>query len=164
MNIEFTLNGSSVNVDVPANTTLLTLLRDHLGLTGTKNGCEIGECGACSTLVNGRVVNACLLLAPQVGGCEVVTIEGVHAPGGGPNDLQQAFLEFGATQCGFCIPGLVLAAEALLERDLNPSRDTIRDAISGNLCRCNGYQQVVDLIEVTAQRRRIAARHEENTP
>jgi aerobic-type carbon monoxide dehydrogenase small subunit (CoxS/CutS family) len=156
MHIKFTLNGEPIEVDVPARTTLLHLLRDHLGLTGTKTGCEIGECGVCSVLVDDRVVNACLLLAPQVGGCTVTTIEGIHGPDGGPSDLQSAFLEFGATQCGYCIPGLVLAAESLLRRNPNPSRAEIRAAIAGNLCRCTGYQQIVDLIEATARQRRGA--------
>ncbi|MCL7453022.1 MAG: (2Fe-2S)-binding protein [Anaerolineae bacterium] len=154
MKIEFTLNGEPVHVEAPASITLLHLLREHLGLTGSKPGCEVGECGACSVMLDGRVVNSCQLLAPQVAGREVVTIEGIHAPGGGPNDLQLAFLEFGAVQCGYCTPGMVVAAEAFLARHPKPSRAEIREAISGNLCRCTGYQQIVDAVEATAARRR----------
>lgn len=158
MRVAFSLNGAPVAVDVPVTATLLQVLREHLGLTGTKPGCEIGECGACSVLVNGQVVNACLLLAPQVGGAEVVTVEGLAGPDDDLHDLQRAFLEFGATQCGYCVPGMILAAEALLRRTLSPTRDEIRDAIAGNLCRCTGYQQIIDLIEAVAQRRRAATR------
>ncbi|MGD8627028.1 MAG: (2Fe-2S)-binding protein [Anaerolineae bacterium] len=153
MKITFTLNGRQVAVEVPAGTSLLHLLREHLGLTGSKPGCEIGECGACSVILDGRVVNACQLLAPQVDGREVITIEGIDDGGGGPSDLQLAFLEFGAVQCGYCTPGMVMAAEAFLAGHLNPTRDEIRVAISGNLCRCTGYQQIVDAIEATAARR-----------
>jgi carbon-monoxide dehydrogenase small subunit len=154
MKISFTLNGNPVQVEAPAGTTLLQLLREHLGLTGPKPGCEIGECGACSVILDGRVVNSCQLLAPQVDGREVTTIEGIHAPDGGPSDLQQAFLDFGAVQCGYCTPGMVVAAEAFLARCPSPSREEIRVAISGNLCRCTGYQQIVDAIEATAASRR----------
>jgi carbon-monoxide dehydrogenase small subunit len=153
MKIEFTLNGNSVEVETPADTTLLHLLREHLGLTGSKPGCEIGECGACSVILDGRVVNSCQLLVPQVHNREVITIEGIHAADGGPNDLQLNLLEFGAVQCGYCTPGMVVAAEAFLARHPQPTRAEIREAISGNLCRCTGYQQIVDAIEATAVRR-----------
>jgi carbon-monoxide dehydrogenase small subunit len=155
MKIGFHLNGAGVEADVPADTTLLDLLRDTFGLTGAKPGCEIGECGACSVLLDGNLVNACLLLAPQVQGCQVVTIEGVQDGQGGPNDLQQALLDAGAVQCGYCTPGMVLAGEALLAGEAAPTRQAIREAISGNLCRCTGYQQIVEAIEQTAQRRRV---------
>ena len=154
MKIEFILNGKPVQVEAPASTTLLHLLREHLGLTGAKPGCEVGECGACSVILDGLAVNSCQLLAPQVEGREVVTIEGIRGPDGGPNDLQLAFLEFGAVQCGYCTPGMVVAAEAFLDRHPNPTRAEIREAISGNLCRCTGYQQIVDAVEATAVRRR----------
>jgi carbon-monoxide dehydrogenase small subunit len=153
MLIEFVLNGQSVAVDAPPDITLLDLLRDYVGLLGTKEACRIGECGACSVILDGRLVNSCLVLAPQVGGREVTTIEGVRAPDGGPNDLQENFIEYGAVQCGFCIPGMVLAGEALLMRNPQPTREEIRKAISGNLCRCTGYQQIVDAIEATALER-----------
>ena len=154
MRIAFTLNERAVELEAPANVTLLQLLREYLGLTGSKPGCEIGECGACSVILDGRVVNSCQLLAPQVQGRSVVTIEGLSAPDGGPSDLQQAFVEYGAVQCGYCTPGMVVAAQAFLNRNPDPSRDEIRAAIAGNLCRCTGYQQIVDAVEATAARRR----------
>ena len=157
MKIEFTLNGKPCSVEAPADINLLHLLRDYVGLTGTKEGCGVGECGACSVLLDGKLVNSCLVLAPQAGGRTVVTIEGVRAADGGPNDLQKNFIDHGAVQCGYCIPGMVLAGEALLAKKLNPSRADIREAIAGNLCRCTGYQQIVDAIEATADARREAA-------
>jgi carbon-monoxide dehydrogenase small subunit len=156
MNIAFTLNGQPVSVEAPADINLLHLLRDYLGLTGTKEGCSVGECGACSVLLDGQLVNSCLVLAPQAGGRNVVTIEGVRGPDGGANDMQENFIDHGAVQCGYCIPGMVLAGEALLAKTLSPSRAEIREAIAGNLCRCTGYQQMVDAIEATAIQRRAA--------
>jgi carbon-monoxide dehydrogenase small subunit len=153
MKIEFTLNGQQVAVEAPASHTLLQVLRDQLGLTGSKPGCEIGECGACSVLLDGRVVNACLTLAPQVAGRTLVTVEGVHAPDGGPNDLQRALVEHGAVQCGYCTPGIVMAGEGLLARTLTPTREEIQTAIAGNLCRCTGYHQIVAAIQATAAQR-----------
>jgi aerobic carbon-monoxide dehydrogenase small subunit len=158
MKITFTLNGRSTSVDIAADVNLLALLRDTLGLTGTKCGCEIGECGACSVLLDGEVVNSCLVLAPQVQDRQVVTIEGIRGPDGGPNDLQDAFIEAGAVQCGFCTPGMIVAATALLQKHAQPSREAIIEGISGNLCRCTGYQQIVDAIELTARRRAENAR------
>jgi aerobic-type carbon monoxide dehydrogenase small subunit (CoxS/CutS family) len=151
--LSFTLNGHPVQVTVPPDTTLLSVLRDHLGLTGTKEGCGIGECGACSVLLDGRLVNSCLTLAAQAAGRSVVTIEGVANPDGSPSDLQEAFIQSGAVQCGFCTPGMILAGEAILSANPRPSRLEIREAIAGNLCRCTGYQQIVDAIQVTATRR-----------
>ena len=153
MKIEFTLNGTRVSVDAPADSTLLTVLRDHLNMTGTKEGCGVGECGACSVLLDGRLVNSCLVLAAQAGGRQVVTIEGIRSPDGGPNDLQRAFIDYGAVQCGYCIPGMVLAGEALLAANPKPTRTEIRQAIAGNLCRCTGYQQIVDAIQAAARLR-----------
>ena len=126
MKIVFTLNGSRVEVEAPSNTTLLYLLREHLGLTGPKVGCEVGECGACAVLLDGQVVNSCQLLAPQAGGRSVTTIEGIRAADGGPNDMQLAFQEFGAVQCGYCTPGMVMAAEGLLAQNADPTREEIR--------------------------------------
>jgi carbon-monoxide dehydrogenase small subunit len=156
MLIEFTLNHKPVAVEAPPDITLLTLLRDYLNLTGVKEGCSVGECGACSVIMDGRLVNSCLVLAPQVGGSEVITIEGIHAADGGPNDMQENFITHGAVQCGICIPGMVVAGEALLMQTLNPTRTEIRTALAGNLCRCTGYQQIVDAIEATAMQRRSA--------
>lgn len=153
MLLEFILNDREVAVNAPPDITLLTLLRDYLGLTGTKKNCEIGECGVCSVILDGSLVNSCMVLAPQVGGREVITIEGICGPDGTPNDLQENFIEYGAVQCGYCIPGMVLAGEALLRHNPQPTRADIREAISGNLCRCTGYQQIVDAIEATARGR-----------
>src|SRR5512135_1092147 len=153
MRIEFTLNGELVATDAPADITLLHLLRDYLNLTGTKEGCAVGECGACSVLLDGRLVNSCLVLAPQAAGRRVTTIEGIRGADGGPDDLQQAFIDCGAVQCGYCTPGMILAGEALLAAVPHPTRAQIREAIAGNLCRCTGYQQIVDAIEATANLR-----------
>jgi carbon-monoxide dehydrogenase small subunit len=150
MQIEFSLNHQPITVEIPPDISLLTLLRDHLHLTGTKEGCEVGECGACSVILDGQVVNSCMVLAPQVAGRELTTIEGIHGPDGGPNDLQENFIDYGAVQCGFCIPGMVISAEALLKNNPRPSRTEIRLALAGNLCRCTGYQQIIEAIEATA--------------
>jgi len=155
MQIEFTLNHKPVAVEAPADITLLTLLRDYLNLTGSKEGCSVGECGACSVIMDGRLVNSCLVLAPQAGGSEIITIEGIRGPDGGPNDMQENFITYGAVQCGICIPGMVIAGEALLMQNPNPTRTEIRTALAGNLCRCTGYQQIVDAIEATAKGRRV---------
>lgn len=157
MHLTFTLNGEPVTIAAPAHITLLRLLRDYLRLTGTKEGCDIGECGACSVLVDGQVVAACLTLAPQVSGRTVTTIEGLRNADGGLTDIQQAFVWAGAVQCGYCIPGLVIATAALLHENPTPTRTAIREAIGGNLCRCTGYQQIVDAIEQVAASRQQAA-------
>jgi aerobic carbon-monoxide dehydrogenase small subunit len=157
---EFNLNGRQTALEAPPDITLLVLLRDYLGLTGAKMGCEIGECGACSVILDGRLVNSCMVLAPQVSGRQLITIEGICGPDQTPNDLQENFIDYGAVQCGFCIPGMVLAGEALLMQNPNPTRVEIREAISGNLCRCTGYQQIVDAIQATAQQRSAQLRME----
>ncbi|HTO95157.1 MAG TPA: (2Fe-2S)-binding protein [Bacteroidota bacterium] len=145
------LNGSLQQLDVPPNMTLLDLLRDEIGLTGTKRGCDAGECGACTVLLDGRAVNSCLVLAPQVSGREVLTVEGL-APLGTLRPLQEAFLDHGAVQCGFCTPGMLMSAKDLLDHTADPSETEIRQAISGNLCRCTGYQQIVEAIEYAARK------------
>jgi carbon-monoxide dehydrogenase small subunit len=150
MHIEFVLNHQPISVDVPPDITLLNLLRDQLYLTGTKEGCEVGECGACSVILDGLVVNSCMVLAPQVAGRDLITIEGIRDSDGGPNDLQKNFIEYGAVQCGFCTPGMVNAGEALLKHNRRPTRAEICLALAGNLCRCTGYQQIVDAIAATA--------------
>ena len=128
-----------------SNRTLLEVLRDELGLTGTKCGCEIGECGACTVLLDGQPVNACLVLAPQIAGREVTTVEGLMLDGR-LHPLQESFLDHDAVHCGFCTPGMLLSAKALLDQNPHPTEAEIRTAISGNLCRCTGYQQIVDAI------------------
>jgi len=146
MEIKFTLNGEEIVLDVSPHWTLLRLLREKLGLTGTKEGCGIGECGACTVLLDGMPVNACLILAPKVEGRKVETIEGL-----GNREflhpLQKSFIDHGAIQCGFCTPGILMSSTALLEKSSNPTRDEIKDAISGHLCRCTGYHQIIEAIE-----------------
>jgi carbon-monoxide dehydrogenase small subunit len=154
MEVTFELNGKSITCKVTSKLTLLRLLRDELRLTGSKPGCEKGNCGACSVIVDGELKNACIFPARNLDGKTVLTIEGISNPDGSPNDLQRAFLDHGATQCGYCTPGMIIAGEALLQRNLEPTRQEIRLAIAGNLCRCTGYQQIVDAIEATAQSRR----------
>jgi carbon-monoxide dehydrogenase small subunit len=153
--LSFTLNGKPQELDVPPNMTLLDLLRETIGLTGTKRGCDVGECGACTVLLDGRAVNSCLVLAPQVAGREVVTVEGL-APLGTLRPLQEAFLDHGAVQCGFCTPGMLMSAKDLLDHTAQPSEKEIREAIAGNLCRCTGYQQIVEAIEDAARRKNTA--------
>ena len=153
MEVTFKLNGETVTCPVTQKLTLLRLLREELKLTGTKNGCEYGDCGACSVIVDGKLEKSCIYPARNLDGKEVLTIEGVSNSDGTPNDLQQAFLDAGATQCGYCTPGMIIAGEALLLKNNNPTRQDIREAISENLCRCTGYQQIVDAIQATAKSR-----------
>jgi len=147
--ITASINGHLHRLDVPLNLTLLELLRDHLGLTGTKCGCEVGECGACTVLLDGEPVNSCLVLAPQIHGREVMTVECL-APAGKLHPLQEKFLDCDAVHCGFCTPGILMSAKSLLDKTPHPTEIEIRTAISGNLCRCTGYQQIVDAIEKAA--------------
>ena len=149
--IRFTLNGETVHVEVAAAETALQVLRTRLKLKGTKEGCGIGECGACTIVVDGKSVNACLMLAAQLHGREVKTVEGL-AGASGLHPLQQAFADHHAVQCGFCTPGLLMSGVSILEENKHPSREDIVDGISGNLCRCTGYQQIVDSIQDAAQR------------
>jgi len=150
MLLRFILNDRDVSVDAPPDITLLALLRDHLGLTGTKKGCEVGECGACSVLLDGRLVNSCMVLAPQVGGRQVVTIEGICRPDGTPNDLQEAFIDYGAVQCGYCIPGMIMSAVALINENPDPTDDDITAGLAGNLCRCTGYAKIIEAVHAAA--------------
>jgi carbon-monoxide dehydrogenase small subunit len=143
------VNGSRERLEVPANMTLLQMLRERLALTGTKNGCEAGECGACTVLVNGEAINSCMMLAVEADGTEILTVEGL-ADEAGPSALQAAFVEHNAVQCGFCTPGMLMSAHALLERNAHPSRQEIKEALVGNLCRCTGYVRIVDAIEAVA--------------
>ncbi|MCJ7625797.1 MAG: (2Fe-2S)-binding protein [Anaerolineaceae bacterium] len=153
MLIEFILNHKQISIDVDGRIKLVDLLRDVLGLTGTKKGCEIGQCGTCSVILDGKLVKSCLIPVKNISGRNLLTIEGISGENGEPNDLQLAFLEQGAIQCGYCTPGMVLAGEALLASNPKPTRKEIREAISANLCRCTGYQQIVDAIEATALKR-----------
>ncbi len=157
MEISLVLNGKPITVEAPAHITLLELLREYLELTGTKEGCDIGECGACAVIMDGMLVNSCLVLAPQAHGSTITTIEGLCNADGSLSDLQENFITYGAVQCGICIPGMIVAAEALLAKHPTPTREEIRQALIGNLCRCTGYQQIVDAIEATAYARRHLA-------
>ena len=149
MRIALTVNGEARATDVWPGESLLYALRERLGLPGSKNACEQGECGSCSVLLDGTLVCACLVLAAQVDGHAVVTVEGL-ADDDGLHRVQQAFVEAGAVQCGFCTPGLVVAAADLLERSPSPSDDEIREALSGNLCRCTGYGRILDAVRRAA--------------
>jgi carbon-monoxide dehydrogenase small subunit len=151
MRIALTVNGEAREADVWAGESLLTALRDRLGLPGSKNACEQGECGSCSVLLGGTLVCSCLVLAAQADGHEVVTVEGL-AGDDGLHPVQEAFVEAGAVQCGFCTPGLIVAAEDLLRRNPDPTDDEIREALSGNLCRCTGYQKILDAVHLAAAR------------
>jgi len=143
--ITLIINGQSEELVVPSNMTLLHTLRDQLGLTGTKNGCEAGECGACTVLVDGEPVNSCLALAVEMDGREITTIEGL-SNNGKLTPLQQAFIDLNAVQCGYCTPGMLMAATALLRRNPKPTQEDIQKAMVGNLCRCTGYQRIIDAI------------------
>ena len=150
MKLKFKLNGKPVELEVTGGERVLDLLRERLNLLGTKEGCGKGECGACTVLLDGAPVCSCLLLASHLAGKELVTIEGL-APGGKLHPVQEAFAEVGAVQCGFCTPGAVLSAVALLQRRPDPSRAEIRSALSGNLCRCTGYEKIVTAVELAAK-------------
>jgi len=152
MRVTCTVNGESRDADdVWEGESLLYVLRERLGLPGAKNACEQGECGSCSVYLDGTLVCACLVLAGQAEGAEVVTVEGLAA-GGELHPVQQAFVEAGAVQCGFCTPGLVVAVHDLLEREPRPSDAQVREALAGNLCRCTGYEKVLDAVRLAAER------------
>jgi aerobic carbon-monoxide dehydrogenase small subunit len=150
MELSFQLNGRRVEVQVSADFMLVDVLRDVLGLTGTKVGCREGECGACTVLLDGEPVNACILPAFKVSGRSVVTIEGLEGSDGKLDIIQDAFMQAGASQCGFCTPGMILNAKALLNRNPNPDDGEIRKALSGVLCRCTGYQKILDAVKLAA--------------
>lgn len=143
--INISVNGEEYHLEVKPNRVLLDVLREDLGLTGTKKGCGLGKCGACTVLLNGRPVHSCLILAPHADGKEITTIEGIA--GDEPHPLQTAFAEKGAVQCGFCTPGMINAAKALLDSNPDPDEAEIKQAIAGNLCRCTGYNQIVSAIQ-----------------
>jgi aerobic-type carbon monoxide dehydrogenase small subunit (CoxS/CutS family) len=145
------INGEVRDVLVPVHKTLLEVLREDLGLTGTKHGCELGECGTCTVLVDGEPVLSCLALPIELDGAEIVTVEGM-ATGSRLHPLQEAFAELGAAQCGYCTPGILLTAQALLHETPMPTRDEVREALAGNLCRCTGYTKILDAVELAALR------------
>lgn len=144
--IKFTLNQKEREVEVPVDMTLLDLIRKEFKLTGTKRGCDEGDCGACTVLIDGEPVSSCIMLAVDVDGKELLTIEGLQGANGELDPVQKAFVETGAIQCGFCTPGMVLTAKSLLEKNSNPTEAEVREAISGNLCRCTGYEKIVEAI------------------
>ena len=150
--VSMTVNGDPRTAVVKANLTLTSLLRDQFDLTGTKKGCELGDCGSCTVLLDGRPVDSCMVLAVEANGREVTTIEGV-ADNGKLDALQQSFINHGAVQCGYCTPGMILSAKALLTRNPNPSEPEVREAIGGNLCRCTGYVHIVEAVLAAAQGR-----------
>ena len=150
MRIELTVNGDRREADVWGGESLLFALRERLGLPGSKNACEQGECGSCSVLLDGQLVCSCLVLAAQADGHDVVTVEGLAEGDAELHPVQDAFVQAGAVQCGFCTPGLVVAAADLLRRTPRPSDDEIREALSGNLCRCTGYQKILEAVRLAA--------------
>ena len=151
MQVELDVNGEREIVSVDGAETLLDTLRVRLGLPGTKIGCYQGVCGSCTVLIDGKPARSCLVLAAGCGGRKIVTIEGV-ADGGQASVVQQAFIETGAVQCGYCTPGMILTAEALLRKHKRPSRDEIREALAGNLCRCSGYTKIIDAVTLASER------------
>jgi len=153
--ITTTINHKKFELEVRPNITLLDLLRDELGLMGTKRGCEVGECGACTVLMNGQAVNSCLVLAPQIDGQEILTVAGLAA-GSTLHPLQESFLDHDAVHCGFCTPGMLMSAKELLDHNPNPTEEEIRTAISGNLCRCATYPQVIEAVKLAARKRKTS--------
>jgi aerobic carbon-monoxide dehydrogenase small subunit len=157
--ISLTINGEFEQVDVPSHMTLLQMLREKLALTGTKNGCNAGECGACTVLLDGEPVNSCMVLAVECAGASVVTVEGLasgaeYSPDGVLDPVQQAVIDKGGVQCGFCTPGILISARALLNRKPDPSDAEIREALVGNLCRCTGYLPIISAVKDAAQRQK----------
>lgn len=149
--ITLTVNGETELVDAPSNMTLLQMLREKLVLTGTKNGCAAGECGACTVMMNGEPVNSCMVLAVECDGAEIITVEGL-AHDGQLDPVQEAIIEQGGVQCGFCTPGILISARALLDRNPDPGDYEIRDALVGNLCRCTGYLRIIEAVKQAAAR------------
>lgn len=154
--VRCTVNHKPVSVEIDPNKRLLDMLREDLNLTSVKEGCSEGECGACTVIYNGEPVTSCCVLAGQAQGADIVTLEGV-SPDGRPDAVQQAFMDSGAVQCGFCTPGMILSAEALLAKNPNPTEEEVKLAMSGNLCRCTGYAKIIEAVLLAAQRRREEA-------
>ena len=144
--ISFILNGEPIQVEIEPHLTLLQVLRDNLELIGTKEGCGMGECGACTVLLDGKTINSCIFPAMEVEGKSVTTIEGLIDAQGNIHPIQKAFIEYGAIQCGFCTPGMVMSAKALLNKNTNPTVEEIKEGIQGNLCRCTGYTQIIESV------------------
>ena len=153
VHLSFTVNGEARSADVPPLARLLDVLRENLGLSGTKEGCGEGECGACAVLLDGKLVNACLVPAGQAQGATVVTVEGLEGREGELSPLQRSFLERGGAQCGICTPGMLVAAQCFLESGAEASEPAVREAIAGNLCRCTGYTKIIDAIQAAAKAR-----------
>jgi carbon-monoxide dehydrogenase small subunit len=149
--LAFLVNGEHVTIEADGGARLIDVLRERLGLVGTKEGCSIGVCGACTVLVDGRPIVSCLMPAHEAEGREVTTIEGLVGPGGKLSHVQQAFVERGGIQCGFCTPGMILSAHALLEKNASPTDGEVREALTGNLCRCTGYAQIVESVQLAAR-------------
>jgi carbon-monoxide dehydrogenase small subunit len=149
--VEVTINGERHALALEPYRSLLDVLRNEVGLTGTKKGCDVGDCGACTVLLDGKPVNSCLVLGVEVGGCEIVTIEGLQRAPDRLHPLQESFMQHGAAQCGFCTPGLIMMASALLAENPQPTEDEIRFGIAGNICRCTGYTKVVTAIQAAAK-------------
>ena len=152
--VHLKVNGFAYETEVEARRTLLELIREDLELTGTKEGCGLGECGTCTVLLDGRPIKSCITLAVQANGREVTTVEGLEKPDGALHPLQQAFIDHGAIQCGFCTPGMIMQAYWFLKENPNPSDDEIRMALTGNLCRCTGYQNIIKSVKAAAQEMR----------
>lgn len=150
--ITVTVNGKKRNVSVDSGARLLDVIREDLHLSGTKEGCGIGECGACTVIMNGKTVTSCLVPAAQADGADILTIEGLESLQEGLHPLQEAFIEAGAVQCGFCTPGMILSAYYLLQSVNNPSVQEIKTALSGNLCRCTGYKQIIDAVQLASRK------------
>ncbi len=155
--IQITLNGKKMSLEPPAHRLLLDLLRDEIGLTGTKEGCGTGDCGACTVMLTGKPVNSCLILSGELDGADIVTIEGLKI---GPefHPIQKAFIQDGGAQCGYCTPGMLMMSKALLDENLSPTEEEIRFALSGNLCRCTGYAKIIQAVQdAAAELRRMKA-------
>ena len=153
VSVQLNVNGRYLNPEVPADLSLMRFLRDRMGLTGAKDGCSTGHCGACTVILNGKATRSCLVRMSKVDGAEIETIEDL-ARDGQLHPIQQAFIEHGAVQCGYCIPGFIMSAKALLDQNAHPTRDEIKEAVAGNLCRCTGYVKILEAIESVAKRDR----------
>ena len=149
--LHFRINGESHEIVAPINKTLLEILREDLGLTGTKHGCELGECGTCTVLIDGEPTLSCLVLPIEVQECEILTVEGL-AEGNRPHELQIAFAELGAAQCGYCTPGMLMSSKALLDSNSQPNTEEIKEYLAGNLCRCTGYLQILEAVDAAAKK------------